>query len=295
MIRLPLWRLLAAISAFTLLSATNFAAAMGPSVKAAPEMVEIAAGPFLAGSSAQEREAAYKLDEAAYGHSKTRQWGWYDREPAQTTVTLDAYCIMKVPVSNRDYRRFVTLTGHSPPMVTREEWRGYKLIHPFQRTLRHAWKDGDFADGRERHPVVMVSHDDATAYAQWLSEITGRSLRLPSGHQWEKAMRGTTGGWFPWGNIYEPDHLNSHDAGPFDTVPVGSFPQGASPFGVLDGAGQVFEWTSEPAGKGRHLVRGGSWDDKGCGVCRAAARHGRPDRIKHILVGFRLVSDTCEM
>ena len=72
---------------------------------------------------------------------------------------------------------------------------------------------------------------------------------------------------------------------------MGSYPSGASPFGLLDGAGQVFEWTSTPKGKSRYLVKGGSWDDKGCGVCRPAARHGRPKYIKHILIGFRLVME----
>jgi formylglycine-generating enzyme required for sulfatase activity len=74
-------------------------------------------------------------------------------------------------------------------------------------------------------------------------------------------------------------------------VPVGRIRAGASPYGLLDGAGQVFEWTATPAGPGRHIVKGGSWDDKGCGVCRPAARHGRPDNIKHILIGFRLVRE----
>ncbi|MBI1985361.1 MAG: SUMF1/EgtB/PvdO family nonheme iron enzyme, partial [Rhodospirillales bacterium] len=94
---------------------------------------------------------------------------------------------------------------------------------------------------------------------------------------------------FPWGDSYDPRRLNSHDLGPFDTMPVGSFPEGASPFGLLDAAGQVFEWTATPAGAGRYLVKGGSWDDKGCGVCRLAARHSRPADLKHILIGFRLV------
>jgi formylglycine-generating enzyme required for sulfatase activity len=60
---------------------------------------------------------------------------------------------------------------------------------------------------------------------------------------------------------------------------------------MLDAAGQVFEWTATPAGRGRFVVKGGSWDDKGCGVCRPAARHGRPEGIRHILIGFRLVHD----
>jgi formylglycine-generating enzyme required for sulfatase activity len=53
-------------------------------------------------------------------------------------------------------------------------------------------------------------------------------------------------------------------------------------------AGEVYEWTSTKAGEGRHVVKGGSWDDKGCGVCRAAARHSRPDGLRHIIIGFRV-------
>jgi formylglycine-generating enzyme required for sulfatase activity len=62
---------------------------------------------------------------------------------------------------------------------------------------------------------------------------------------------------------------------------------------VLDGAGQVFEWTANAAGgtPDRFIVKGGSWDDSGCGVCRPAARHARPAALKHILIGFRLVAE----
>ena len=61
---------------------------------------------------------------------------------------------------------------------------------------------------------------------------------------------------------------------------------------MMDAAGQVYEWTSTKADvKGRYVVKGGSWDDKGCGVCRPAARHSRPKDIKHILIGFRLVKE----
>ena len=94
---------------------------------------------------------------------------------------------------------------------------------------------------------------------------------------------------FPWGDKFDPARLNNHDSGPFDTLAVGQFPVGASPFGLLDAAGQVFEWANSPGNPGRFLVKGGSWDDKGCGVCRPAARHARPEAIKHILIGFRLV------
>ena len=60
---------------------------------------------------------------------------------------------------------------------------------------------------------------------------------------------------------------------------------------MLDAAGQVFEWTATNVDPNRALVKGGSWDDKGCGVCRPAARHARPIELKHVLLGFRLVRE----
>ena len=137
--------------------------------------------------------------------------------------------------------------------------------------------------------MVLVSNPDAQAYAAWLSKRTGKKWRLPTEVEWEKAARGTDGHRFPWGDSYDPRRLNSHDLGPFDTMAVGRFPDGKSSFGLVDPAGQVFEWTSSKVGKGGYRVKRGSWDDKGCGICRPAARHTRPQGLKHILIGFRLV------
>ena len=254
----------------------------------APETVSIPAGPFAMGSTASEREMAYLLDEEAYGHSVTRKQGWYDSEPRKS-VMLPSYDITRTVVTNMQYQEFVAETGHAAPKVEPRLWASYRLIHPYQRTVKFQWQDGKFPKGREDHPVVLVSYEDATAYARWLSEKTGGHWRLPTEAEWEKAARGTEGRIFPWGDKWDPARLNSHDHGPFETVPVGQFPAGVSPFGMMDGAGQVFEWTATPRGKMRMIVKGGSWDDKGCGVCRPAARHSRPRDLKHILIGFRLV------
>ena len=256
---------------------------------AAPEVVSITEGAFVAGSNRVEREAAYRLDEAAYGHGRTRESGWYERERQRATHRLPAFQITRAPITNAQYELFVAATGHPIPDVDEATWKGYRLIHPFARTRRHAWRDGHPPEGRANHPVVLVSHADAEAYAAWLSAQSGKNWRLPSELEWEKAARGVDGRRFPWGDEFDPYRLNSHDLGPFDTLPVGRYPAGASPFGLLDAAGQVFEWTNSPGNPGRFLVKGGSWDDKGCGVCRPAARHARPQAIKHILIGFRLV------
>lgn len=256
-----------------------------------PGAIGIPAGPFIAGSDRAEREAAYRLDEAAYGHAVTRRDRWYEDEPARTDRQTGAYAITRTTITNRQYAAFVAATGYPAPDVEARTWAGYGLIHPYARTRRHAWTGGRPPEGRADHPVVLASYDDARAYAAWLTRITGQRWRLPGEDQWEKAARGTRGARFPWGDRFDPGRLNSHDMGPFDTVPVGHFPNGASPFGLLDAAGQVFEWTRTPAGRGRFIVKGGSWDDKGCGICRPAARHGRPRGLKHILVGFRLVRE----
>ena len=256
-----------------------------------PAVAEIPAGAFIAGSDRAEREAAYRLDEVAYGHAVTREQGWYEAERARGPAQTAAYATMITPITNRQYATFVAATGHRAPDVDRATWKAYRLIHPYEQTRHFAWLDGHPPAGRADHPVVLVSQADAKAYADWLSERSGQTWRLPTELEWEKSARGVDGRAFPWGESFDSARLNSHDAGPFDTTPVGRYPSGASPYGVLDAAGQVYEWTATEAGAGRAIVKGGSWDDKGCGVCRPAARHGRPVGIKHILIGFRLVRE----
>lgn len=256
-----------------------------------PYTVAIPAGGFIAGSSGEERELAYTLDEDAYGHRATREQSWYDQERPMAEVETDAFVIMQTPVTNAAYEAFVDATDHEAPDVDAKTWKSYGLVHPYPRTRRHAWIEGRPPEGREEHPVVLVSHDDAVAYAAWFSKATGETWRLPTEIEWEKAARGIDGYTFPWGTDWDEEALNSHDKGPFDTEPVGTYLHGASPFDMLDAAGQVYEWTATGSASGdtRFFVKGGSWDDKGCGVCRPAARHGRPADLKHILIGFRLV------
>jgi toxoflavin biosynthesis protein ToxD len=256
----------------------------------APETIPIAAGSFIKGSDLTERQAAYVLDEEAYGHDATRKGRWYENEAPRGKVSIAAFAITRNLISNAAYALFVRESGYAPPTVDAETWVGYGLIHPFARTATFSWNGSQPPAGREHHPVVLVSHADARAYGRWLSNKTGQLWRLPGEAEWEKAARGTDGRRFPWGDDFDPGRLNSHDQGPFDTVPVGSFENGASPYGMLDASGQVFEWTDEAAGNGRFIVKGGSWDDKGCGICRPAARHARPASLKHILIGFRLVT-----
>ena len=255
--------------------------------------VPVPSGQFISGSNSAERERAYQLDEAAYGHSTTRKQKWYENEELHAWRETAAFSIMKTPVTVSMYRHFLQASGHPAPVISREAWQAQRLRHSYDSTLKYQWKEGNPQVERDQHPVVMVTHTDAERFATWVSEETGVQWRLPTQHEWEKAARGIAGRTFPWGNAYDPTLLNSHDRGPFATVAVGQFGQGDSIFGMSDAAGQVFEWTANLAGNGnqRAIVKGGSWDDKGCGVCRPAARHTRPIDVRHILIGFRLVTE----
>jgi toxoflavin biosynthesis protein ToxD len=253
-------------------------------------MVRIPAGPFLMGSTPAEREYGYHLDETLHGSPTARQHRWFALE-TRREVTLPAYHIDRTPVTNAAYHRFVAHTGHRVPGVTEAEWQGYGLVHDYATVRNFLWPNAQPPPGRAAHPVVLVSPRDAVAYCAWRGQQEGRALRLPTEAEWEKAARGTDGRYFPWGNTFDPTRLNSYDQGPYDTVPAGQYPQGQSPYGVLDMAGQVFEWTATrlQATPPLSLVKGGSWDDLP-GVTRAAARHGRPADLKHILIGFRCVA-----
>ena len=85
---------------------------------------------------------------------------------------------------------------------------------------------------------------------QWLAEVTGKPYRLPSEAEWGKGARGGDGRIWPWGNQWDAERCNSWEGGKRDTTSVGAYPQGASPYGLLDMAGNVWEWTCSLWGKG---------------------------------------------
>jgi len=254
--------------------------------------IDIPAGDFLMGSTAQQIEEGYRISQKGYGHDGVRGAHWFDSELPQITAHTNAFKIMQTPVTQAEYALFIKETGYHAPFVSPKQWQGYHLVHPYSHVRPYLWLNNQYPDDKGNHPVVLVNIEDARAYAHWLSKKTSRNLQLPSEKQWEKSMRGAKGLLYPWGNTYHADYLNNANQGgantsALGTLPVGSFPQATSPYGVLDGAGQVFEWTSDIANQ-KAIVKGGSWDDYG-GVCRPAAHHQRSVTLKHILIGFRLV------
>lgn len=257
--------------------------------RAGKTMVDITTGRFIMGSTQKQREYGYQLDELR-GSTAARQYRWFENETAKT-LTLPLYQIDRDLVSNGDYQLFITQAGYAAPYVNEETWAGYGLVHDYKTVRRFLWEENRLPTGRDQHPVVLVTHADAMAYCRWRGEKENRPLTLPTEAQWEKAARGTQGLVFPWGDLFVAENLNSADKGPYDTQVVGSYPGGASPFGVNDMAGMVFEWTATacPGDSSKFIVKGGSWDDYP-GVTRSAAHHCRPASLKHVLIGFRCVS-----
>jgi formylglycine-generating enzyme required for sulfatase activity len=208
-----------------------------------------------------------------------------DNELPQHTINLSDYWIDQTEVTNAMYARCVAAGGCTAPR------RSSSATH------------SDYFGSRQyaQFPVSWVSWSQASAYCQW----AGR--RLPSEAEWEKAARGPDGRTFPWGSQAPSCSLanfwSKEDGCVGDAVQVGSYPAGASPYGVLDMAGSVFEWTADwystryyansplndppgPASGDAHVLRGGSWGS-GPRTVRAAVRLQSTPNGELDDVGFR--------
>ena len=234
----------------------------------AGEMILIPEGPFTMGSSEKDIQWAVK-------QFRSESLDWYRDEMPAHSVNVSAFKIDKYEVTMAVYSLFMEATGKPAP----REFENPRLNHP-------------------RQPVVSVTWNDAKAYCLWAKK------RLPTEAEWEKAARGTKARHYPWGN--EPDALNANIRGKGDdyrnTSPGGKFPEGASPYGVMDMSGNVWEWTEDlyqpyPGNKYDNdfydknfkVIKGGSWNST-LDLVRPAVRGNALPTQKKNYIGFRCVA-----
>jgi formylglycine-generating enzyme required for sulfatase activity len=219
------------------------------------------------------------------------------------------YWIGRYPVTNAEFARFVESEGYT----NADYWTdaGWAWREAEERVAPDGWKD-DRATSHPRHPVVNVTWYEAVAYTRWLTarlrqqgliEET-QAVRLPSEAEWEKAARGEYGRVYPWGDDWDPARCNSKEGGPGAPTPVGHYsPEGDSPYGAADMAGNVWEWCATQwvgdyreyaerednalDGASRRVVRGGSFDlNRGLVRCACRLRFNPDGRSWNL--GFRL-------
>jgi len=203
-------------------------------------------------------------------------------------VRLPEFWIDKMPVTNDEFAHFVQATRYK----TTAEQTGIGYAHTGSK-----WEDTPSADWRHPggpktdiqskadHPVVQVSWEDAAAYAKWAGK------RLPTEQEWEKAARGTDGREYPWGNQEPTRELCNFNRNEEGTTPAGKYsPQGDSPYGCVDMAGNVWEWTASEDESGGKLLCGGGWSHPAEYV-RAALRSPHDPDDRYDTDGFRCVSE----
>jgi formylglycine-generating enzyme required for sulfatase activity len=184
-------------------------------------------------------------------------------------MVLSDFAIDTCPVTNAEFLRYVEATGAKPPA---------------------SWTRGRYPYEKADHPVTGVSWYAAMAYAQW------KGRRLPTVAEWEKAARGADGRTFPWGDTFDVLRCNTQESGVRGTTPVRRYPDGASPYGVLDLAGNAAEWMAdEVAARGlgsppKRALKGGSWKEPRSLAECATQSSARPEEQLDF-VGFRCVCD----
>jgi formylglycine-generating enzyme required for sulfatase activity len=237
-------------------------------------MILMAGGPFNMGSEETEIRAFVAGEEEADAQTMK---GAMMCETPKHEVNAPAFYIDRTEVTNAQYLKFVEETGRTPP------------AH---------WVRGKPLPGKEDHPVVYVNWEDAEAYAKWAGK------RLPTEAEWEFAARGTDGRAYPWGRKFDSSKCNFMNPKVKATMPVGSFPDGASPSGCLDMVGNAAEWTAggfeqypgnrapQPEyGQKLRVVRGGAWNDTLAVYGRCASRRPMEPGLKERGLGFRCAKD----
>jgi len=268
--------------------------------------VEIPAGPVLLGTP--KKKIAWLRKQLGV---KQR---WYNREKPQHRVDVPTFYISRYPITVAQFKAFVETGGYQEQRFwTAEGWAWKK-----SRRRTEPVSYGEPFD-LPNHPVVGVTWYEALAYCAWLTEQLrawektpeplagllqeGWRITLPSEAEWEKAARGTDDRIYPWGNEPDADRANYNESGIGSVSTVGCFPGGASPYGVEDMAGNVWEWTrslykpypynssdgrENLEAKGQRAVRGGGFDNPQRTI-RCAVRGREETNVTRDNLGFRIV------
>lgn len=200
------------------------------------------------------------------------------------TFDVSAFQIAKYPLTNAQYRLFIEAGGYiqdrwwTPAGLEarlqgiRWDWTGSerkKTVTGEPWVEPRYWRESKW--NQPDCPVVGISWYEAIAYCQWLSEVTGEAIRLPTEQEWQRAAQGDDSRDYPWGEKWDDDRCNNSvgkDWQKNSTSPVTQFEgKGDSPFGVVDVAGNVWEWCltayesgrNELSGTDSRVQRGGSW------------------------------------
>jgi formylglycine-generating enzyme required for sulfatase activity len=217
---------------------------------------------------------------------------WVDEEPRRE-VFLYAFWIDRTEVTNAQYAAFLQDQGNQV-----EGYQPWLDVEAGDCLIEQAGDAFRPKAGYEDHPVIRVTWYGAHAYCEWAGK------RLPTEAEWEKAARGPDGRIYPWGDEFDGTRLNfcdtncprdsrqeAWDDGFAETAPVGSYPDGASPYGALDMAGNAWEWVADLYREIRHdarVIRGGGWESAPQSA-RAAARYNGFQATGYSYVGFRCV------
>lgn len=208
-----------------------------------------------------------------------------EKDDIRITRLDTGFFIDRYPVTNAQFCKFLNEQGNCDEGGV--EWLDLK--GKFQNERCHIQiKQGRFVvePGFEEYPVIYVSWYGAKAYAEWAGK------RLPTEQEWEKAARGIDGRVYPWGNGFEETLCNTEESKIGKTTPVNSYPSGISPYGCMDMAGNVWEWTDSWYDEDRtyKVLRGGSWFVLLVGACCSYRGRDYPD-IRNFLIGFRCARD----
>ncbi len=214
------------------------------------------------------------------------QYPWEDspRRYHEHSIHVESYWIDKYPVTNAEFKKFVDATHYQP-----------KDDLNFLRD----WQNGTYAEGLGDKPVTWVSLEDARAYATWGGK------RLPHEWEWQYAAQGTDRRLYPWGNEWDASAVPVPDKGRTMRGPdsVSAHPNGASPFGVMDLVGNVWQWTDEYLDEHTRagIVRGGSYYQPQGSIwyfpqAYKLTEHGKllmmaPSMDRSGALGFRCVQD----